>query len=232
MNFSITALAAPAPTGPATGSTQTTDRPTFTWTSVTGADRYDLWIDRLNANGSLAQGQQVRFIVAGGATTSYMLSIAQALTPGFNYRWWIGAVSLNGQATVWNSTAQTFTIPALAAPTPTFGTQSATSIPGPTGVGPNPTFTWTTTQASLTRWYDIWMDNVTTNTSQLIRVYIDGTQTSWTVGSATSSTVPPGNPAPHSVAALTPGNRYRWWIRAVSTNGTGGLWSGAFYFTA
>ena len=41
--------------------------------------------------------------------TSVNLTSAQALSPGHRYVWWIGAVSTNGQVTVWG-TAQVFTV--------------------------------------------------------------------------------------------------------------------------
>jgi hypothetical protein len=228
-NFNIPALAAPTLTAPANAAVVTTDRPAFAWTPVSGAAAYDLWIDKLSSTGATLQAQFRRITVAGGATGSYTLTAAQALSPGFTYRWWIGAVSSNGQAATWSS-ARTFSIPTLAAPTPTFGTLSSKSIAGPT-VSATPTLTWNTTQASLTKWYDIWVDDVTTNTTQLIRVYVDGTQTSWKVGTPTSSTLPPAAAATRSVTSLISGHRYRWWVRAVSTDGTAGAWSGAFYFT-
>jgi hypothetical protein len=236
-SFSIANLA--APTLNALSSPQTTDRPTFTWNTVGGAANYDLWVDRLNLNGTVAQSQQVRFTVAGGATNSYTLTTAQALTPGFNYRWWVGAMSTNGQATSWSSMG-TFFIAGMAAPTANAINMTSTTLGGAGTVSTTPTFSWNSSPAGSTApaYYDIWVDELTASgslvTTQRVRMYVSGTQTSWKVGTAGSATNPPGAAARKGDTAgfqLTSGRSYRYWIGAVSANGSE-VWSGVYYFKA
>jgi hypothetical protein len=124
-----------------------------------------------------------------------------ALSPGQTYRWWVGSISTNGAGTAW-SLVQNFSIPALTAPVPA----------GPVGTIVNrlPTFQWST--VTFAARYDLWVDNLTTGQKQVIR-NSNVTPNFWT---ATSS--------------LAPG-RYRWWIQAVSANGTMSPWSAAVDFT-
>ena len=56
------------------------------------------------------QGQVLRISNAMG--TSLTLTAAQAATAGHSYEWWVGAVSINGQAETW-SQGQTFSITGL-----------------------------------------------------------------------------------------------------------------------
>ena len=103
-------VAALAPTGP--GGTIATQTPTFTWTSSTAANHYDISLT------DATTGQATRYSNLTG--TSLTLTAAQALTPGNNYTWTVGMVVAAGQAETWSS-GQTFSIPALAAPTASAG---------------------------------------------------------------------------------------------------------------
>jgi hypothetical protein len=227
-DFSIAALAAPTAGAPTSGTLLTTDRPTFTWNPVSGAASYDLWLDRVSGSGATLQSQFRRITIAGGLS-SHTLTALQALTPGSSYRWWVGAVSSNGQVTTW-SVGQIFTVTALAAPVATAPNMTSTSAGSAGTVSTTtPTFSWNSV-GSMAAYYDIWVDDVTTSTvvSQVIRMYADGTQTSWTVNGAGSSTNPPAAAARRS-ASLISGHKYRYWIGAVSANGTE-VWSTAYYF--
>jgi hypothetical protein len=193
--FTIAPLATPSPTAP-TG-TLTTDQPVFTWTAVTGADHYDLWVDDLTTH----QNQVLRNMNV--AATNLSVSPLAVLTPGDSYRWYVGAVSTNGRATFWSG-AQFFTITPLATPTPGNPTGTITTD--------QPTFTWTTVTGAAH--YDLWVDDLTKNQSQVVR-NMNATGTSFTLPAA---------------QALSPGDSYRWYIGAVSTNGKATFWSGARFF--
>ncbi len=176
----------PAPMAGAPSTTITTDQPTFTWNSVTGAAHYDVWVD----DRTTGQSQALRNGNAGG--TSWTPTGTVALTPGHSYRWWVGAVSING-TTSW-SLPQDFAIAPLTAPT--------ASGPNTTISTDQPTFTWNSVTGAAH--YDVWVDDRTTGQSQALRNNNAG-GTSWT---------------PTGAVALTPGHGYRWWVGAVSNNGT------------
>jgi predicted phage tail protein len=194
--FNITALTAPVPTAP-TG-TSTTDTPTFSWGAVTGANHYDLWVDDLTSG----QSQFVRLRNVSG--TSVTLTAAEALTPGHNFRFYVGAVSTNGMATSWSG-AQFFNITALTAPVPTAPTGTSTTD--------TPTFSWGAVSGA--NHYDLWVDDLTTGQSQFVRLSnVSGTSVTLT-----------------AAQALTPGHSFRFYVGAVSTNGLTTSWSGAQFFS-
>src|SRR5205823_5868183 len=82
--FSIAALTAPTPSGPsgAIAASAGYDKPTFSWSSVTGANHYALVVIDNTAGNSLAL---VNTNVGNG--TSFTPSTA--LTPGHSYTWYI-----------------------------------------------------------------------------------------------------------------------------------------------
>jgi len=196
--FAIAPLEAPIPSGPS-GSV-ITDRPTFAWTTVSGATRYDVWVNGV-FNGQETVGNPVlRNTNATG--TSWTPSVDHALTPGQTYRWYIGAVSNNG-TTVWSG-GRTFTIAALPAPTPT----------GPAGTiaTDTPTFTWNSVPTAAH--YDVWINVVTNGQESVGQPVVRDANvggTSWTTG-------------------LASGRTYKWYVGAVSTNGTTFWSSGTVIF--
>src|SRR5262249_48196192 len=162
------------PSGPIT-----TQTPTFGWTATPSADHYDLWVD----DQTTGQGQVLR--LRNVTATSLTLSTAQALAAGHSYRWWVAAVSTNGQATNCSSgrTSRTPTSPALP--------------PGATITPATPTFTWASVTAA--DHYDLWVNDVTSGQSQVVRV-TKATGNSWALSAA---------------GALSFGHSYVWWIGAV-----------------
>jgi hypothetical protein len=88
-DFSLAPLAVPTLTGP-TGSITATNT-TFTWSSVSGADHYYVWIT------DLTTGQVVtNFNVT---TSSWATSVAQ----GHHYRWWVEAWSGSAANSGWGA---------------------------------------------------------------------------------------------------------------------------------
>jgi hypothetical protein len=109
-SFSLAALAVPAPVGPlgSVAVSRVSDKPTFSWAGVTGADHYYLYVmDAMTGMAVLNNPQ-----VAGTSLTP-----STALTPGHNYTWYIGAYSSNGAGNTWSS-AQAFSLAALDQPNP------------------------------------------------------------------------------------------------------------------
>ena len=74
--------------------------PEFTWSAVTGAEAYDLWVRDLTGG----TDQVIR--ETDLATNSH--TPAEALTVGHSYRWWV-RVSVNGVWSPW-SAGRTFNV--------------------------------------------------------------------------------------------------------------------------
>jgi hypothetical protein len=139
-------------------------------------------------------------------TTNTSLTSTVSLTLGHQYKWWVRALSNGGNNSPW-SAGGIFTV-VLSSPV----------LGGPTGALPNarPTFTWSPVPgASL---YDVWVDDKTTGQSQVLRAPLTGSQTvtgnTWT--------------APTS---LHPGDRYTWWVRALTSTGMASNWTAGATFT-
>jgi len=86
----------------------TTDRPTFAWAAVAGADHYSI---------KVSEGKKVVLTLKGISATTYTLPSAQALSPGQSYSWSVTPVNAKGKAMGPSSSPLTFTIAALTAPT-------------------------------------------------------------------------------------------------------------------
>ena len=190
-NFLIdtTAPAIPAITGPA-GSTPLL-KPTIAW-SNTGAARYDLWVNNLTTGAAQVIRQQ------NLNTNSF--TPAANLTVG-SYVVWVEAYDNTNQTRGW-SASYNFTITLPAAPTQLSPAGLITTT--------MPTFSWAAVTGAAT--YDLWVDNVSANQSQIIR------QQSLSTTSYTPLT------------ALAKGN-YRFWVRAINGNGNAGAWSAKVDFT-
>ena len=186
--FTLSPLAAPALIGP-TGviaASSGFDRPTFTWGALTGANHYYLYVVDDNTNTAAIN------IANAGSGTAFTPNTSQALTPGHHFTWYVFAFSTNGLADSYLMAGQTFTLAALAAPTPL----------GPTGniVSTTPTFSWTTVTGA--DHYAIYVYDDTAGTAAINNPDVGGNST-------TSFT--PSSP-------LTVGHQYTWYVFATSTN--------------
>ncbi len=161
VNFSLLGLAGGV-TATTPNSQTSTDRPTFSWTAPNGAgtpaSSYELWI-----------ADQTTHTVATianlpSAATTYQLTDAQALTPGDNFTWYVGAVSANGQAIAWSAAGVNFSIASLAAPT--------ANSPNATVATTTPTFTWTAAASGTpAATYELWLFDQNTNIVTTIPAY-------------------------------------------------------------
>jgi streptogramin lyase len=162
----------------------TTTTPTFTWNPIMASSSYELWLVDLNT----AQILDVPSIT----TTSFTPTAPLIL--GHCYQWWV-----KGQ--FWGISTMFSII--VAAPTPL-------SPSGPIQTA-TPTFTWTA--AANADYYDVWVSDLTTGVSPVVR-NSHATATSWTPG-----------------AALKPGDSYQWWVRGLSASGVSSAWSGGATFS-
>jgi hypothetical protein len=194
LNFTVTALAVPTPVNPS-GSI-TSAEPVFAWNAATGADHYDVWVNDVTTGKTAVLRDQN---VTGTTWTPSM-----PLTAGDKFRWWVRAVdSTSTNNGAWSSYVN-FTVSALIAPILIGPKDSANSA--------TPTFTWNA--AAGADHYDVWINNVTTGQSMVLRDQ-NVAGTSWT-----------------ATSALPAGDSYRWWVRAVDNSGDNvSAWSQPFVFS-
>ncbi|MCI0639314.1 MAG: IPT/TIG domain-containing protein [Gemmataceae bacterium] len=148
LGFHIVPLATPAPSGP--NGSITNAKPTFSWSAVTGADKYDVWVNDLTTG----QAQVLRKQDATG--TSW--TPTTALISGRSYQWWVRALSDNGNQSPW-SAGVAFTLLHLGTPT----------LIGPNGTinDTTPTFSWNAVTGA--DYYDLWVNDLTTGQAQIVR---------------------------------------------------------------
>ena len=82
LDFTVTPLAAPTLSGPS-GST-TSAEPAFSWTAVTGAGHYDIWVD------DTTTGKQA--VVRNQDVQGTTWAPSTPLQAGDSYRWWVRAI--------------------------------------------------------------------------------------------------------------------------------------------
>ncbi|MBL8814746.1 MAG: hypothetical protein JNL58_01860 [Planctomyces sp.] len=119
---------------------QNTSRPTFSWQSLPGAVRYDVWIDNLSTGAS----QYLRNTNVTG--TSW---IAPNDFPVGRFRAWVRGVDADGIPARWSNQID---INAVMAPQPT-GPEFAT-------FSRQPTFSWGSVPGAAS--YDLWLQNLNT----------------------------------------------------------------------
>jgi hypothetical protein len=179
-----------APLGPVGSKT-----PTFSWTAAAGADHYDVWVSDM----TVGQGPVLRNQTVLGTSFAF----AQSLTAGHNYRFWVRTIDTDGFASDWSSPLD-FLVAALPAPT----------LNAPVGASNTlmPQFSWYAVTGAAD--YEIWVDDLTTGTSQVI----------WQQNILSNSWTTP--------LALNAGDTYRWWVRAFNNASEAGLWSNSQDFVA
>ncbi len=183
---------APTVTGPVALSTNETPR--ITWTAVDGAARYDLWVNNLTTG----VAQYIR-----NTNISYKTPYfdTPALPQG-SYKVWVRAANGNNELSNW-STPYVFTvdierpgIPKIIGPGGEIINQTITTA--------NPTFTWTAAVRAVK--YDLWVNNVTTGQTQIIRQ-----QNITGLSYVALNRLPQGN--------------YRAWVRGINSANEVGDWS-------
>ena len=190
-SFTLAGLAAPTPLGliGTVAASSGFDTPTFSWSAVTGADHYYLYV--VDNSNPTTPGLNVPDV----SGTTFTPSTSQALTPGHSYTWYIYAASTNSQAYGYQAGGQTFSLAALSAPQLL---SPASTIAASSGYD-MPTFSWSAS-AGAGHYYLIVVDSTTGG------IVINDANVS-----GTSFT-------PSTAQALTPGQGYTWYVLAMSTN--------------
>ncbi|MBX9679612.1 MAG: hypothetical protein K2X38_12680 [Gemmataceae bacterium] len=193
--FSTPSLGTPTLSGPP--GVLATDTPTFAWSNVSFAAKYDVYL----SNATTGATQVFRTGNLAGVVNPTFAS--PALAPGSNYTRWVRAVSADGTLGAW-STSRSFSTPALTIPV----------LVGPTGNGfsTTPTFSWNA--VALAARYDVYVSDLATGQDQVVRKS-NLTGTSWTLS---------------GIPSLISGHRYRWWLRAISNDGSVSGWSNPLDF--
>jgi len=177
------------PTTTVLNSGRTEASPSFTieWAPIVGASSYDVWVDRLTSSTS----QYLRNSnVLGSSLVVSNFAIGK-------YRVWVRARNTAGDLTSWSPQA---TLNVNFAPTGLNVT--AASLAG------TPTLNWGSVGGASV--FDVWVDNLTTGTAQVIR-----------------NPAVAGNSL--ALSTLTSGS-YRAWVRAKDVNGAAYSWSASFDF--
>ena len=165
------------------------DMPTFSWSSLGGANHYYLYVLDTTTNQAVVNNASV-------SATSFTPSAAQALTPGHNFTWYIASVSSGGASSGFSS--ESFALAALTAPTQ-IGPVN-TTIAASSGYD-RPTFRWTTVAGTNRYW--LYVQDASSYNAVVIN----------------NNNVSGNSFTPSTSQALTPGHSYIWYIAAVSTNG-------------
>ena len=167
-----------------TGVTSTlSQRPTISWSPAVGAAGYDIWVNNLTTNKSAV----IR-------STTGDTWLTPAVNTGIGqFAVWVRSINLNGIMSAWS-------------PRYNFNINTPPVINPVTLLQPTarPTITWTGPLG--TDHYDVWVDNVSTNQSQYVRLP-NFSETSWTP----TTDLPMG--------------RYRIWVRSFDVKGAASQWS-------
>lgn len=170
--------------------------PTFSWGALVGATRYDLWVN----NVTLGISQLFRLDNIPGDVTSF--TPEQALGIG-TYRAWVRAYDSLERPADWSPglNIRIRTRPVITSPI-NKAIIAETSFPE---------ISWSTVVD--TPLYDLWVNNLTTGESQVIR----------------EENLPTTSLS--SAAANLPGGTYKAWVRAKAPDGLTGFWSLPVVFT-
>lgn len=169
-------------------------RPRIVWTSISGAVSYDIWIRNDTTN-------TARFLTATVATNEYIPTID--LDRGETNLWgrftvWARSRAVNGNLSAWSAGYAFMVRPRVVFKSATVDFETS-----------RPTFSWQPLSGAAS--YDIWIDNLSTQTSQQIRI-TNLTATNW---------------IPSSDLAL---GKYRAWVRGIGRHGEAGSWSLPFTY--
>jgi hypothetical protein len=187
--------------------------PAYTWNKVSNASWYELWVSKINSDGSLTtvftnwyESSQVC-----GAGTCSIKPVGVTLGSG-DYRWWIQTWNSTGYGP-W-SNGMNFSVAAIAPP-------GVATLVSPSGgiTDSTPAYRWNKVNSAT--WYYLWVSKVNDDNS------LTTVHTNWYNASAVcTSTVCTITP---SEVSLTGGN-YRWWIQTWNEGGYG-PWSAARDFS-
>jgi hypothetical protein len=175
----------------------TTDTsPTFSWVPIDGAVSYNLWVNNLTTGTAKVIYVNVPH-VNGAATIKYTDPTS---LPASNYRWWVQPVPADGSYVAFSAPLD-FQVPVPSIISPRGNINTSTPI-----------FRWNGVQEFVA--YDLWVNNLTTGTTQVIREQNLP---------ATPKSFVPNLP-------LENGD-FRAWIRGIDEDGLYSQWSAIADFT-
>lgn len=187
-------VAAPNLIGPR--GTVSASSPTFTWTPVFGADRYDVWVNDLTTGET--------GIIRNAFVRGPIFAPLETLPSNHAYIWTVRGIDRFGTPGRWAAHQVFYTVSILPAP------ELISPIANIRSDG-RPEFTWTPVTGAAR--YDIWVNDLTTGESGVIR-HTHVPHASFTPGEA-----------------LPTDHRFIWTVRAINANGTPGEWAVHRVFT-
>lgn len=184
----------PVTVSPVGVTTDTT--PTFTWNAIDGAVSYNLWVNNLTTGKTKAIYVSVPHVIGATQITYTPPTPMQASS----YRWWVQAVPASGAFTAF-SVRKDFQIPipSIIAPRGTVTTGT-------------PTFQWSGVAEFVA--YDLWVNNLTTGATQVIR-----------------ELNLPASPKSYTPTLPLQNGDFRVWIRGIDKVGLYSQWSAFADFT-
>jgi len=171
----------PAAKGVVTGPVSDTNQsPTITWNRIAGADRVELWVNRLDGPGTTPLTKAVYKSNISGATTQFRVgSDGGAPLQAGTYRAWVKGHNRNFGSVGWS---RPFTFRVVAESRPSVGT-----LTGPNGLqrSSQPTLTWARFQNATD--ISIWINKVDAAGNRIESQYVQendipGTSTSFRIG--------------------------------------------------
>ncbi len=237
-SFTTAGVLLPAPTLSAPSGSGVSTSPTFSWSTVTGANRYWLMVSTNSAdfptnpaatgcagcaNTGLSGTTGATSFTAGN-TFPYD-GTSRTLSANTVYYWKVQAWNTNGTQGNYSSTGS-FTTAGVLLPAPTL------SAPSGSGVSTSPTFSWSTVTGADRYWLMVSTNSADfpTNPAATGCAGCANTGLSGTTG-ATSFTA--GNTFPYDGTSrtLSANTVYYWKVQAWNTNGTQGNYSSTGSFT-
>lgn len=200
--LTVAVPATPTPVSPSGASENAA--PNFVWGGNLDVTAFDIWVDDLTTGQSpVARRSDIRYTQP---VFTAILALGTVFTPGHTYAWYIRGFHADGNPSAW-SAATTFAVAPLPAP------RNLTYGHG----GISQYLTWDNTAG--TDYYDVWVDDVTTGQSQVVR------------NKHLLPSIDPDGGGQLLQVQLTRGHQYQWWVRAYNNSGDYSDWSAGSFTT-
>ena len=233
-------LTAPTLSGPADGATSVSTTPTFSWSTVSGANRYWLICSTSLADlptdpAATSCPNCVTFGLSGNTdqtsytppTTFPYSGTTRTLNAGTLYYWKVQGWNTSGTQGNYSS-VRTFTTASALLPAPTLSGPAD----GATSVSTTPTFSWSTVSGANRYWLicstslaDLPTDPAATSCPNCVTFGLSGNT------DQTSYTPPTTFPYSGTTRTLNAGTLYYWKVQGWNTSGAEGNYSSARTFT-
>ena len=233
-------LPAPSLTGPANGATGVSTTPTFSWSSVAGANRY--WLICATSQASLptdpaavsCPGCVTTGLSGNTTSTSYTPPTAfpnggttRTLSPNTTYYWKVQGWNTSGTQGNYSS-VRSFTTAATLLPAPSLSGPAD----GATGVSTTPTFSWSSVAGANRYWLVVATSQASLPTDPTATSCPDCVTTGLSGNTGSTSYTPPtAFPNGGTTRTLSPNTTYYWKVQGWNTDGTQGNYSTVRSFT-